>query len=197
MKKIVLASKSERRKELLGQIGIRPVIDESKIDENKYKFSSPVKLVETLSKVKAKAVSQKYKDAIIIGADTIVVLGNEIIGKPTSLKDAVKILKKLSGKPHLVITGFTVLDTKTKKSVTKAVKTRVIFKKLSEEEIKAYVYSSKVLDKAGAYAIQDKAGMFITGISGDYFNIVGLPIFKLSESLKEFGIDVSSSWKKS
>jgi septum formation protein len=193
-RKIVLASGSARRIELLKQIGLNPIVQESKVDEDVFKFKSPVKLAEILSKAKAGAIAKKYKDAIIIGADTFIILSSEAIGKPKSLKNAAEILKKLSGRTHTVITGFTILDTHTKKEITKTVKTKVTFKKISQDEIGKYVYSSNVMDKAGAYAIQDKAGMFIKEIKGSYSNIVGLPIFELSETLREFGVEVSSNW---
>jgi len=192
-KKIILASNSPRRKELLKQIGLRFKIIVSNVEE-KNASTSPVDFVKILSRKKAKAVAINNKNAIVIGADTIVVLKNEIIGKPDSLENAIEILKKLSGKTHLVITGFTIIDSKTKKQITKAVTTKVTFKDLSDQEIKAYVYSSKVLDKAGAYAIQDKAGMFIKEVKGDYFNIVGLPIFSLYQELKKFDINITENW---
>lgn len=192
-RKIILASNSPRRKELLKQMGLKFKIQVSKVDE-KNNNSSPVNYVKKLSLKKTKAVAKNKKEEIIIGADTIVVLKNEIIGKPRNLKDAVIILKKLSNKTHLVITGFTILDTKTNKFISKTVKTKVTFKKLTDEEIKAYVNSCKVLDKAGAYAIQDKAGIFIKEVKGDYFNIVGLPIFSLYQELKKFGINITRDW---
>ncbi len=192
-RRVVLASNSPRRKELLDQIGLKFTTIASNISED-IKITSPISFVKHLSIKKAKFVSRKEEDAVIIGADTIVVLKNEIIGKPKSLEDAINILKKLSGRTHLVITGFTVLDSKTKKSITKAVKTKVVFKKLTTEEIEEYVYSSSVLDKAGAYAIQEKSAVFIKEIEGDYFNIVGLPIFSLYHELKKFGINITENW---
>lgn len=192
-RQIILASNSPRRKELLKQIGLKFKVIVSSVDE-KITVTSPVDFVKILSREKAKTVAMINKNAIVIGADTIVVLKNEIIGKPSSLNNAIEILKKLSGKSHFVVTGFTILDSKTKKEVTKAVKTKVVFKDLSDQEIKAYVYSSKVLDKAGAYAIQDKAGMFIKEVKGDYFNIVGLPIFSLYQELKKFDINITENW---
>ncbi len=192
-RKIILASNSPRRKELLKQIGLTIKIMVSNVDE-KNNSTSPVNYVKVLSVRKTKTVAKKVKNAIVIGADTIVVLKNEIIGKPKNKQEAIKFLKKLSGKTHLVITGFTILDTKTNKIISKVVKTKVTFKKLTEDEIKAYVNSSNVLDKAGAYAIQDKAGAFIKEIKGDYFNIVGLPIFSLYQELKKFGINITKDW---
>jgi len=192
MKNIILASKSPRRKSLLKQIGLNFTVDVSEVDERKFSHSNPVGLAKSLSKAKAEAVFVRHKNAIIISADTLVVLNKEIIGKPKSAKDAEKILKKLSGKTHLVITGFTVLDSKTKKEITKTVKSKVKFKKLTKKEINWYVKTGEPLDKAGAYGIQDKGAIFIEEVEGDFFNVVGLPIFELSESLKKFGIDTAS-----
>ncbi|OGH09055.1 MAG: septum formation protein Maf [Candidatus Levybacteria bacterium RBG_16_35_6] len=195
MRKIVLASKSPRRKGLLKQMGIDFIVDVSDVDEDKFSHSSPVDLVKKISKEKARIVSKRHKDAIIISADTIVVLNGKIIGKPKDKKDAKEILMNLSGKTHIVITGFTILDTKNKKEITKTVKSKVKVKKLSRKEINNYVETGEPLDKAGAYGIQDKGGVLIESVSGDCFNVVGLPIFDLSQSLKKFGIEVSDFWK--
>lgn len=192
-RKIILASNSPRRKELLKQMGIKFTVIVSNVNE-KTNITSPVDFVKFLSREKAREVAQKNKNAIIIGADTIVVLENKIIGKPKSLKNAVEILEKLSDKTHYVVTGFTVLDSKNNKFISKAIKTKVTFKKLTKEEIERYVYTSKILDKAGAYAIQDKAGVFIKKIEGDYSNIVGLPIFSLYQELKKFDINITENW---
>jgi septum formation protein len=194
MRKIILASSSERRKAILKQVGIKPIIDESKINEESFAFKSPLKLARELSLAKVNKIAPKYKDAIIIGADTFVVLDNEVIGKPKSEKNVVEILKKLSGKTHTVVTGYTILDTKIKKIVTQTVTTKVTFKKLTKNEIEEYLKTNEPLGKAGAYAIQGKAGLFIEKINGDYFNIVGFPINKISEALKEFGIEIINYW---
>jgi len=191
MKQIILASKSPRRKELLENIGLKFKIVPSDINEDLISFSSPKEYAERLSKEKAKKVVEEYQDAIIIGADSIVILNGEIIGKPKSLENAKEILRKLSGRKHTVITGFTVVDSKTGKSVTKSVLSSVTFKKLSEEEIDDYVTTGELMDKAGAYAIQEKAGAFIEKVEGDFFNIVGLPIFALCKVLQEFDINIS------
>jgi len=192
MRKIVLASKSPRRKSLLKQIGINFAVDVSEVDEKKFSHSNPVNLAKALSFAKAKIISKKHKNALIIGADTVVVLNREIIGKPKSLKDAREILEKLSRKTHVVITGLTVLDTKTKKHITSAVKTKVKFKNLTKEEVNWYVKTGEPMDKAGGYGIQDKGAVLVESVSGDYSNIVGLPIHKLLENLKKFEVDIAS-----
>jgi septum formation protein len=191
MRKIILASKSPRRKQLLENIGLKFNVVPSNINEALVLISSPKKYAETLSLLKAKKVAEKFNDAIIIGADSIVIFKGEIIGKPISLKNAKEILRKLSGQKHMVITGFTVLDSRTNKSKTSSVLSYVTFKRLSEEEINNYVKTGKLTDKAGAYAVQEKAAAFIEKIEGDFFNVVGLPIFALCKTLQEFDINIS------
>jgi septum formation protein len=190
MKKIILASASPRRRELLSKIGLKFSIEKSNIREDLDLKLNPKQLAEMLSYRKACKISKKYSNAVIIAADTLVVLNNKIIGKPKNPKDAAKILNKLSGKAHSVITAFTIIDTKTNKSVTKSVETKVFMKKLTEEEIKYYVNTEEPSDKAGAYAIQGFGGIFIEKIDGDYYNVVGLPLTALIRELKKFGIHV-------
>lgn len=190
MKKIILASQSPRRKQLLEQVGLSFEVDPSNYDEDMTLKMSPRKLAEYLSLGKAKDVLKKHKNSIIVSADTIVVVDNELFGKPKTPKKARYMLKKLSGKAHFVITGFTIIDTETNKQISKSVKTKVYFKKLSEEEINAYIATGEPLDKGGGYAIQGKASLFVEKIEGDYFNVVGLPIMLLSQELKNFGISI-------
>jgi septum formation protein len=192
MKQIILASKSPRRKQILEQVGLDFTVEVSDFDETQIKFKTPQEMVKKLSLEKAKIIAKKNPNAIIIGADTDVVLNNEILGKPKSKQDAVRILKLLSGKAHEVITGFTVISGN--KVVTKHVTSKVKFKKLTDAEIKAYVKTGEPMDKAGGYGIQEKGGLFIEDIQGDYSNIVGLPIFAVSEVLKQFGVEIIKNW---
>lgn len=185
MKKIILASVSPRRKELLKKIGIKFKVVESDFKEFTDPNLKPQELVKKLSLEKAKAVFKNHKDSIIIAADTIVVIRNEIIGKPKDKKDAKRMLNKLSGKMHYVYTGFTIIDSK---PITKSVKSKVYFRNLSSKEIDDYVAHEKPFDKAGAYAVQEKAGIFIKKIEGDFFNVVGLPIYALARELKKLGV---------
>lgn len=194
MKQIILASKSPRRKALLRQISLSFKVDVSNIDESRFFNLPPEKMVKKLSLEKAKVVALRYKNAIIIAADTTVVLENEIIGKPKDRKDAIKMLKKLSGKTHSVITGFTVYDSKSKKAITKTIESKVKFKKMTDKEVKDYVKTREPLDKAGGYGVQEKAALFIEKIEGDYFNVVGLPIFSLCQTLKKFDINITGNW---
>jgi|SRR6185437_11445900 len=190
MKKIILASASPRRKQLLEMLGLPFIVCPSNIDENLTPGLTPSKQVEALSRQKAEAVASKFQDAIILSADTMVMLGNELIGKPKDETDAKRMLKKISGTNHSIVTGFTLLDTKTKKIVTKSTETRIWFRKMSDEEIASFVKKEKPLDKAGAYAIHELAAIFIEKIEGDYMGGIGLSVFQLAKELKKFDIDV-------
>lgn len=188
MKQITLASASPRRRELLEQIGLHVKVVPSKILEKLNPRLKPVGQAKALSLQKAEEVARKYTDAIIIGADTIVAINDEILGKPRDLREAKRMLRKLSGKTHTVITGFTIINTQKKKSITKAIETKVSMKSLSKKEINWYIKNEDLLDKAGAYAIQGKGSIFIEKIEGDYFNIVGLPLFSVAKELKKFSV---------
>ncbi len=187
-KLIVLASASPRRKELLEKIGLKFTADASYYPEEIHSNLEPEELVKTLSIEKARTVARKYLNAIIIAADTIGVLRGKIIGKPFTSDEAEKMLQALSGNSHRVITGFTILDSESNKSLTQTVETRVYIKKLSPTEIQNYVRTGEPLDKAGAYAIQGLGSLIVEKITGDYYNVMGLPLNALGESLKEFGI---------
>lgn len=187
---IILASTSPRRKLLLKKFNfkfkqIKPAINEKNF-LSKLKNKNPYKIACLLAYEKAKSVMDKVKKGIILGADTIVVLKNEIIGKPDSRKHAISILKKLSNSTHKVITAVALIDVKTFKTVVFADTSYVSFKRLSLKEIKTYINKNNVLDKAGAYAIQEGADPFIKSIKGSYFNVVGLPVEKLKKIIKIF-----------
>lgn len=180
----VLASKSPRRAELLKQIGLKFVTAQSNADELEETYYNPVKLVKHNSILKSRKVAQNYKKEIVIGADTIVVIGKEILHKPGNLSQAKEYLRKLSNKNHFVLTGINVINTKNSKELFDYEMTVVHFRKLDEDEINYYVKNFKPLDKAGAYGIQDDFGcLFIKKIEGDFYNIVGLPLVKLYEIL--------------
>ena len=189
-RKIVLASASAGRRDLLKQMCLEFEIDPSNYEENMDLQMAPNKLAEHLSLGKAKDVAERHKDSIIIAADTFCVLNGELLGKPKTEENARRMLKKLSGTFHSVITGFTIIDTETKKQVSRSVETKIYFKNIPDEEINAYVASKEALEKAGAYAMQHRGGLFIEKIEGDYFNIIGLPILPLSLELKKFGVNI-------
>lgn len=182
--KIILASKSPRRRELLKRIVPEFTVADANIVETLEDSLSPEEKIMQLSQRKAEAI--KEKDALIIAADTAVFSQGKILGKPKDKEDAYNMLKMLSGKTHFVITAYTVKNSE--KKVTKAVKTFVTFRELSEEEISEYIKSEEPFDKAGAYGIQGAAAKFISGIEGDYFSVVGLPVCSLCQTLKEFNI---------
>ena len=190
MKKIILASGSPRRKEILGTTGLKFDISVSDYEEDLSMKKEPRALARFLSRKKAEDVAHKYKNALIIAADTFIVFKDNLLGKPHTAKEATRMLMMLNGKSHSVITGFTVLDTGTNKTVSKSIETKVYFKKTSQKEIKAYVDTKEPLDKAGAYAIQGLGALFVEKIEGDYLNVVGLPLAALSETLKGFGVTI-------
>lgn len=196
MRKIILASGSPRRKQILEQVGLNFIVEVSDYEEKSIPGVSPSEFVETLSLEKANVVAKNHNDAIIIGADTIVVLDNQILGKPKTKQDAREMLKKLSGNTHSVFTGFTIIDTVNKRTITNHVETKIRFKNLSEEEIRAYIETGEPMDKAGAYGVQDKGALFVEHIEGDYSSVMGLPIVKIFEILKELGIDILKTYEK-
>ena len=190
MKRIVLASASPRRAELLRQIGLRFTVDPSNHEETPEAGLEPERLAMVLSMKKARVTARRHRNAIIIAADTIGVLNGRVIGKPESAADARRMLRSLSGKTHSVITGFTVYDTDAGRIATRAVETMVHFRRLTAAEIDAYVATGEPMDKAGAYGIQERGAVFIDRIEGDYFNVIGLPLCALAETLEEFGVEV-------
>jgi len=186
MQKIILASQSPRRKQLLEWAEIDFSVEVSEADET-YPEDLPVAAIPVFIAVnKAKSVQQKIKrDAIILAADTIVVLNNTVITKPANRDDAVKILRSLSGKAHSVITGVVLLQNK--KQVSFADITQVEFHALTDEQICFYVDKYKPYDKAGAYAIQEWIGVVgIKSINGDFYNVMGLPVSRVVQELDKF-----------
>ena len=182
---IVLASGSPRRKELLKYITEDFKVVVSDADENIEEKLLPSELTELLSKRKAEAVVPIVSsDDIIISADTVVCVDNNILGKPSDRNDAFKMLKSLSGRVHNVITGVTVV--KGNESETFSVVTDVLFYELSDDEILSYLEMSEYKDKAGSYGIQGFGGLFVKEIKGDYNNVVGLPIAELNKRLKKY-----------
>ncbi|MFA5187921.1 MAG: Maf family protein [Patescibacteria group bacterium] len=191
MKKIILASGSPRRRELLKQIGVKFKVVPSNYEEDMSLKMSPKKLAEFLSLNKALDVVKRIKgNGIVIAADTFIVYKNHRLGKPHTKAQAFKMLNKLNGKTHSVITGFTIVDLKNKKKVTKSVVTKIYFRKLSSQQIYNYINTGEPLDKAGAYAIQGKGASLIKKIEGDYFNVVGLPLGAVLDEFKKFNINV-------
>lgn len=186
----VLASASPARAALLRQIGLRFEVMPSRIREDDIASEGPIDKVISLSQAKARHVAGFAKDKVIIAADTVVVLGEEILGKPENQDAAKDMLNLLSGRWHHVVTGLTVLDTRRGASCTSHEVTGVRMKKLSRPAIEAYVESGEPLGKAGAYAIQGRGGIFVESVKGCYFNVVGLPLAKLVNIFCDIGINI-------
>ena len=182
-KRIILASASPRRAKLLKKIVKKFKVIPSRVNEAKIPAQSPEAFCVKAAIAKASDVALKQKKAIIIGADTIVVLKKKILGKPKSRKAAIAMLKSLSGRTHKVITGIAVIDSETFKKAADYVVTKVKMKKVAESKILDYVKSGRPMDKAGSYGIQEIEGDFIDKVSGDYDNVVGLPIKALKKLL--------------
>ncbi len=181
---IILASESPRRADLLKQIGLEFEVSPSEIEEPQI-TASPAIAVQELAILKARTVAAKFDAGIVIGADTVVVIDGQPIGKPENDAHAVQILRRLSGNQHEVITGVALIDIKRKNEVVWAEQTAVYFRTLHESEIVAYVRSGEPSDKAGAYGIQGRAGAFVERIEGCYFNVVGLPLASLIVQLRK------------
>ncbi|AEY64915.1 Maf family protein [Clostridium sp. BNL1100] len=186
MRNIVLASSSPRRKDLLRQIKLPFEIIPSEIDENISELTgTPAQKAEQLAYQKARDVSNRVKKGLVLGADTIVVIDDEILGKPKDTEDAYEMLKKLSGKEHEVITGVCLIDLDNKIELIQHETTIVQFIELDDEKIRAYIKSGEAYDKAGSYAAQGVGAIFVKGIKGCYSNVVGLPLTRLSDMLEK------------
>ena len=180
--KLILASQSPRRKELLGLLGLAFEIKVPCADETMLPGADPAQQVAEVSRRKALA-TQAEKEDVIIAADTIVVCDGQILGKPRDREDACRMLKMLSGRAHQVMTGLTVRQGDKMESCTEI--TQVYFRRLSNREIEDYVASGEPMDKAGAYGIQGGAAIFAEKLCGDYYNVVGLPVCRLTQMLKK------------
>ncbi len=186
---LVLASASPRRRELLSVMGIKDFkVMPSEAEERLGKGLTPEETVAALSRDKAEDVAGKAPDDTVVAADTMVFLNGTLLGKPGSREEAVKMLKKLSGRSHSVYTGVTVIGNG--KTVTRVCETQVFFRELEDREIDEYVNTGEPMDKAGAYGIQGRAAVFVEKIEGDFYNVVGLPLCMLYTMLEETGYRV-------
>lgn len=186
MAEIILASASPRRKELLETAGISFTVKVADVEEVIEKNMSADKVVMSLALQKASAVAKDNPDAVVIGADTVVVLDGEILGKPKSEENAVELLMMLSGRVHTVYTGVAIIKGEKVKNFCEA--TQVEFYPLEKEEAEAYVATKEPMDKAGAYGIQGRGCVLIKRINGDYFNVVGLPVSAVYRELRDFNV---------
>lgn len=188
-RRLVLASTSPRRLKLLTDAGFAFEAIAPDYEEDMTLPMPPVELVKFLSQGKAESIANKVSDGVIVAGDTFVAYQDTPIGKPHTAERAIEMLKLLSGTEHSVLTGFTVLDTRSGKLVSEAIEAKIHFKTITDAEIEAYVATGEPLDKAGAYAIQGEGRKFVERIDGDFVTIVGLPVKRIIEVLKEFGID--------
>ena len=179
---VILASQSPRRKELMGLFKIPFTVRVADVDETIEENEPAAQAVARLSRLKALAIPRE-EDEVIVAADTVVVCDAEILGKPASEADAYRMLKMLSGKDHQVMTGVTVLRGEKLRSHTEV--TTIHFRELTDREILDYISTGEPMDKAGGYGIQGGAALFVERISGDYFNVVGLPVCRLGQLLRE------------
>lgn len=189
MKKIILASASPRRKELLEQIGVIFEIHKAE-GEERITSTRPHEAVRELSRQKAEEVAGACTGDVFIGADTVVAAEGQILGKPKNFEDAVRMLELLQGKSHEVITGVTVILKEQQKTVSFAETTKVHVFPMTRTQIEAYVKSGEPMDKAGAYGIQGRFAAYVSGIEGDYNNVVGLPVGRLYQELLLAGVDL-------
>ena len=186
--KIILASNSPRRRELLTQIGLSFTVSPADVDESILPGESPEAYAVRVALDKARTAAVRAREGIVIAADTIVVIGDSILGKPADAKEAAGMLAMLAGKEHRVVTALAVMDAVTTKSVTRTSVTMVWFRDLTRREIDAYVATGEPMDKAGAYGIQERGALLVDRIEGCYSNVVGLPLSLLGEMLREFGV---------
>ncbi|WP_349408026.1 Maf family protein [Pseudalkalibacillus sp. SCS-8] len=193
MKRLILASGSPRRKELLEIAHLPFTIQKSSVHENISESYSPAQVVEQLALRKARDVFQHNQEDVVLGADTVVVLDDQILGKPSGEKEAQEMLENLSGQTHFVYTGVAILSKE--KEIYFHEATEVTFWKLTSEEIREYVRTGESFDKAGAYGIQGYGATLVKRLNGDYYSVVGLPLSRTVRELKEFGItnDLSQS----
>jgi septum formation protein len=184
---LILASQSPRRKVLLKQIGLKFSVRPSSVPEDVLDHEPPEHNAKRIALSKALAISKNVKHGIVIGADTIVVLGNRILGKPRTKAEAKQMLSSLSGNMHTVYTAFALIDVETNKRAVRIEKTKVWFRRLSKSEIEGYVASGSPMDKAGAYGIQDDYGaVFVERVEGCFYNVVGFPLTKFFTTLQKF-----------
>ena len=191
-RKIILASTSPKRKELLGNAGLKFEVVSSDYKEDMTLPLPPDELVRFLSKGKGESAASKYKNAIIISADTILYSNGKIFGKPHTKKKAFEMLSELSGRTHSAFTGFTIIDTKDKKIVSRTVETKITFKKLSPRMINEYIKNGKPFRYGGAFHLRDiEPRGFIKKVDGDEDNVIGLPVQSVLKELKKFGVKMS------
>lgn len=189
-RKIILASTSPRRKEILSRLKIKFSVMDGGYEENMKLKMSPIKLAQFLALGKAQAVANKEKNSIVIAADTFVICGKQIMGKPHTAKKAKKMLAQISGKTVSMVTGIAVIDTVNNKIFSDFDLGKVKIKKISKAEIDSYVATGEPLKRAAAFAVEGLGGIFIEKISGDYNSMVGISLFKIAGILQKLGVKI-------
>lgn len=184
--KLILASQSPRRAQLLHLVGFDFEVIPSRFDEDSVRVEDPVEHVRLLSQAKAQQVAAQVERGIVIGADTVVVLNGEILGKPRDEEEARTMLRRLAGRSHQVYTGFALVDRPSNRIITDYEMTTVHFRPLADWEIERYVRTQSPLDKAGAYGIQDQSAVFADRIEGCFYNVVGFPLTRFYTAMMRF-----------
>ena len=185
---LILASGSPRRRRLLEQAGLMFRVIPSTLDESSVPVSPPENHVRVLANAKAMEVAELYPKSWVIGADTLVLMGDAVLGKPDTAVQARRMLKALSGKTHRVLTGYSICCKLAGRSFSETVETKVLFKTVSESEIDWYTNTSEPYDKAGGYAVQGLGAFLVKRIEGSYTNVVGLPVCEVIECLLREGV---------
>lgn len=184
--RIVLASASPRRRELLASLGLEFDVVVADVDESQFNTDRPRIDVLESARAKAREVARRIDDGLVIGADTMVVLGDRVFGKPVDREHAREIIQALSGRAHVVLTGVAIIDVGSGREVAEVDETRVVFREIADGELELYLDSPDPYDKAGAYGIQSSGGQFVERVEGDYFNVVGFPLTRLARMLAPF-----------
>ena len=192
---LILASGSPRRRELLGELGVPFAVDVSDADETADPVPSAADQAMSLAERKARAVVARRHEGLVLGADTIVVLDGELLGKPEDDADAHRMLRRLSGRPHEVVTGLALVDAATGEIARSAVTSTVHMRRLGDDEIAAYVATGEPRDKAGAYAIQGTGSALISALDGCFTNVVGLPLCETATLLARLGVAIPAAWR--
>ncbi|BAH42808.1 septum formation protein Maf [Brevibacillus brevis NBRC 100599] len=187
---LILASSSPRRRELLQTLGLSFTVITSDVDETTAEHLTASEVVEELSLRKAKEVASRLTEGVVLGSDTVVVLDDQILGKPIDEMDAYRMLSMLQGQEHTVYSGVALIDVETGRTEVSHSLTHVRIRALTEQEIKSYIATGEPMDKAGSYAIQGIGATIVEGINGDYFTVVGLPLGLTSTLLTRFGMPI-------
>jgi len=186
--RLILASASPRRKEMLRMVGVAFTVQHSDVNEDPRAGESPEAYALRLSEAKARAVAARRPGRWVLGADTIVTIDGELLGKPRTPDEARGMIRKLSGRAHTVITAFTLFNSERAEPIRRAVSSQVRFKEIPDDELEWYVATDEPYDKAGGYAVQGKASVLVAEVRGSWTNVVGLPLCELVEALKGLGL---------